>query len=68
MDLNETKNETSLAFFGGLFGAILPFLVFVSGVIFIALSGAPDEKGFWPILIAALGLSLRLSKACLSPL
>jgi len=62
VDLNKTKNETPLTFYGGLFGAILPFLVFVSGVIFIALSGAPDEKGFWPILLAALGLSLLLAK------
>ncbi len=62
MDLNKTKNETPLTFYGGLLGAILPFIVFVSGVIFIALSGAPDEKGFWPILIAALGLSLLLAK------
>jgi len=62
VDLNKTKNDTLLTFYGGLFGAILPFLVFVSGVIFIALSGAPDEKGFWPILLAALGLSLLLAK------
>ena len=62
INLNKTKNDKSLAFYGGLFGAILPFIVFVSGVIFIALSGAPDEKGFWPILIAALGLSLLLAK------
>jgi len=62
VDLNKTKNETPLTFYGDLFGAILPFLVFVSGVIFIALSGAPDEKGFWPILLAALGLSLLLAK------
>ena len=62
MDLNKTKKEKLLTFYGGLFGAILPFLVFVSGVIFIALSGAPDEKGFWPILLAALGLSLLLAK------
>jgi Na+/H+ antiporter NhaC len=51
-----------IAFYGGIFGALLPFLVFVTGVITIALSGAPDEKGFWPVLIVALALGLLLCK------
>jgi len=62
VDINKTNNEQTLTFYGGLFGAIFPFLVFVSGVIFIALSGAPDERGFWPILLLALGISLLLAK------
>lgn len=62
IDLNKTKNESILSFYGGLFGAILPFIIFVIGVIFIALSGAPDERGFWPILLLALGISLLLAK------
>lgn len=60
--LNKTEKNQPLHFYGGLFGAMLPFLIFVTGVIFIALSGAPDERGFWPILILALGISLLLSK------
>ncbi|MDP4710913.1 MAG: hypothetical protein NWR67_07780 [Saprospiraceae bacterium] len=51
-----------LAFHGKAMGALLPFLLFVGGVIAIALSGAPDEKGFWPVLLAALALGLLLSK------
>lgn len=51
-----------LEFYGGIFGALLPFFIFVIGVITIALSGAPDERGFWPILILALGLGLILCK------
>jgi len=51
---DKTKNETILNFYGGAVGAIFPFLVFVAGVIFIALSGAPDERGFWPVLFLAL--------------
>lgn len=51
-----------LSFYGGPLAALIPFLVFISGVIFIALAGAPDEKGFWPILILALSLSLLLAK------
>jgi len=51
-----------MAFWGGIWGALLPFLVFVSGVIAIALSGAPDERGFWPVLLLALGLGLLLAR------
>jgi len=62
IDIDKTKNEKSLSFYGGIFGAIFPFLIFVAGVIFIALSGAPDERGFWPVLFLALGISLLLAK------
>ncbi len=41
---------------------MLPFLVFITGVIAIALSGAPDEKGFWPVLVFSLALGLILCK------
>ncbi|MGD1946713.1 MAG: Na+/H+ antiporter NhaC family protein [Croceivirga sp.] len=63
MTFNEPKEKLpKIEFYGGAFGALLPFLVFITGVVVIALSGAPDEKGFWPILIVALALSLILSK------
>ncbi len=58
----EDKPKRSLSFHGGSFGALLPFVVFVGGVITIALSGAPDEKGFWPVLVIALAVGLFLSK------
>lgn len=51
-----------LKFYGGTGGAILPFLFFVIGVVWLALSGAPDERGFWPILVGALALSMLLSR------
>jgi len=54
--------RTPVRFYGGMAGAILPFLVFVSGVVVVALSGAPDERGFWPILILALCLGLIIAK------
>ncbi|MEL6255549.1 MAG: Na+/H+ antiporter NhaC family protein [Bacteroidota bacterium] len=60
--MSETTTSKRLAFYGGPFMALIPFLVFVVGVIAIALSGAPDEKGFWPVLILALGIGLLLSK------
>lgn len=56
------KSEKKLHFYGGYFGALIPFVIFIVGVIWIALSGAPDERGFWPILILALAISLLLSK------
>lgn len=61
LDLQE-GNTQSLEFHGGLFGALIPFIIFITGVVVIALSGAPDEKGFWPILILAIGAGLILAK------
>lgn len=48
-------------FRGGTVGALLPFAVFLGGVGALALQGAPDEKGFWPVLLAALMTGLALS-------
>ena len=60
IELHEGEQTPTLRFYGGMLGAFLPFLVFVSGVVIIALSGAPDERGFWPVLVLALGLGLLL--------
>lgn len=64
MDISSESQtiNSKVSFHGGAIGALLPFIFFVVGVITIALSGAPDEKGFWPVLIFALGLGLILSK------
>ena len=51
-----------LTFYGGLAGALAPFVCFLAGVATLALKGAPDETGFWPILLAALTLGLLLAK------
>ncbi|MEO6443988.1 MAG: Na+/H+ antiporter NhaC family protein, partial [Gemmatimonadaceae bacterium] len=51
-----------LEFHGRLAGALAPFVLFLSGVGWLALSGAPDEKGFWPVLLAALALGLALAR------
>ncbi|WP_041632738.1 Na+/H+ antiporter NhaC family protein [Maribacter sp. HTCC2170] len=51
-----------LKFYGGVLGALVPFLIFVAGVIYIALSGAPDERGFWPVLLFSISVGLILSK------
>ncbi|MEM6378132.1 MAG: Na+/H+ antiporter NhaC family protein [Bacteroidota bacterium] len=62
LEQNESQTPINLDFYGGWAGALFPFLIFVSGVIWIALSGAPDERGFWPVLILALGIGLLLAK------
>jgi Na+/H+ antiporter NhaC len=51
-----------LTFHGGLAGALAPFAAFLGGVAVLAINGAPDEKGFWPILLGALTLGLLLAK------
>ena len=56
------QNLPSVRFFGGAAGALFPFIVFLAGVMTIALSGAPDERGFWPVLILSLCLGLILAR------
>lgn len=51
-----------LDFRGGVAGALAPFGLFLGGVLWLALAGAPDERGFWPVLLAALALGLVLAR------
>ncbi len=51
-----------IEFHGGTLGALAPFVLFLAGVSWLAFSGAPDERGFWPILLAALALGLLLAR------
>lgn len=50
-----------LTFRGGTLGALAPFIVFLAGVTALAAAGAPDEKGFWPVLLLALVVGLFLA-------
>jgi len=59
---SQTKVSASVRFYGGIAGALFPFIVFLTGVVAIALSGAPDERGFWPVLILSLCLGLILAR------
>ncbi len=52
----------SLRFHGGAAGALAPFVLFLAGVAWLSLSGAPDERGFWPVLLAALALGMLLAR------
>jgi len=56
------RPSAPLGFYAGLAGALAPFALFLCGVGWLGLSGAPDERGFWPILLAALVLGLVLAK------
>jgi len=60
---NETgPNLPRIRYHGGTAGALLPFLIFAVGVVAVALSGAPDERGFWPLLVLALMAGLALAR------
>ncbi len=51
-----------LRFHLGTLGLVAPLLVFLTGVAWLGLSGAPSERGFWPILIAALTAGMILAR------
>ncbi|MXV94751.1 MAG: hypothetical protein F4Z92_02495, partial [Gemmatimonadetes bacterium] len=55
--------STPLRFRFGLAGASVPVLVFAAGAAWLGFSGAPDERGLWPVLIAALGTGLVLARS-----
>lgn len=55
-------SSAPLVFAGGTAGALAPFGLFLAGVGWLGLSGAPDERGFWPILVASLALGLLLAR------
>jgi Na+/H+ antiporter NhaC len=57
--MSETGTEP-LRFRGGTFGVFAPFGVFLAGVAWLGLSGAPDERGFWPVVLAALVAGMLL--------
>ncbi len=56
------EDPAELRFYGGTAGALAPFALFLAGVAWLALSGAPDERGFWPVLLAAIALGLVLTR------
>ena len=57
-----TVTPSPLGFRLGSFGAVLPLLVFVAGVTTLAAAGAPDERGFWPVLLVALAVSRAVAR------
>jgi Na+/H+ antiporter NhaC len=53
---------TRLHFRMGTVGALAPLALFLTGVGWLGLSGAPDERGFWPVLLAAIALGTYLAR------
>lgn len=60
--MSEGTPPVRLSFHGGLIGSVLPAFTFLAGVTTLALQGAPDERGFWPIVLGALCVSLLLAR------
>ena len=56
------ERQGPLRFYGGAYAVFAPFVLFLTGVAWLGLSGAPDERGFWPILLTALSLGMVLSR------
>jgi len=56
------RPATPLRFRGGLPAAALPIVVFAAGAAWLGFSGAPDERGLWPVLLAAIGVGLVLAR------
>ena len=54
--------EQRLEYYFGKGAALVPFALFIIGVITVALMGAPSEKSFWPILFLALTTGMLLAK------
>ncbi len=52
----------NLQFRFGPWGALAPFALFLAGVVWLALNGAPDERGFWPVLLGALAVAGLLAR------
>lgn len=57
----DVGGTTPLGVRGGTWGVLAPFALFLAGVSWLGLSGAPDERGFWPILLVAIMLALALA-------
>ncbi len=55
------SEQATLGVRGGTWGVLAPFALFLAGVSWLGLSGAPDERGFWPILLGAIMLALALA-------
>lgn len=62
MNLPTTTASAPLRFRGGTAGALAPLGLFLAGVGWLGLSGAPDETGFWPVLLGALTLAVLLAR------
>ena len=56
------RQAETLLYRGGTFGALIPLFVFLTGVAWLGLAGAPAETGLWPILVLGLTVGLLLAR------
>ena len=56
------RQSETLLYRGGTFGALIPLVVFLVGVAWLGLAGAPAETGLWPILVLGLTVGLLLAR------
>ena len=59
----DAQPPAPLGFHFGLVGAAAPILVFAAGAAWLGFSGAPDERGLWPVLLGALGVGLLIARS-----
>ena len=59
----DAQPPAPLGFHFDLVGAAAPILVFAAGAAWLGFSGAPDERGLWPVLLGALGVGLLLARS-----
>lgn len=55
-------SKDPLEYRGGLAGALAPLALFLAAVGWLGLSGAPDERGLWPVLLGCLALGIVLAR------
>lgn len=56
------RQPERLLYRGGYVGALFPLVVFLIGVAWLGLAGAPAETGLWPILVLGLTVGLLLAR------
>ncbi|MDA8017541.1 MAG: hypothetical protein MPN21_08845 [Thermoanaerobaculia bacterium] len=56
------RSAERLLYRGGYFGALFPLVVFLIGVAWLGLAGAPAETGLWPVLVLGLTVGLLLAR------
>jgi len=56
------EHKEPLRFYGGAVSVFAPFVLFLTGVAWLGFHQAPDERGFWPVLLAALSLGMLLAR------
>lgn len=60
--MERRAEQSGPTFYGGALGAAAPFAVFLVGVATLGLLGAPDERGFWPVLLGAFAVGVALAR------